>query len=77
MSPGVANWLPGLKVVMNHLAFSPNLHVEMRVDEDRRPRFNEDLPLRSLQLLERIADKHSTVYVHVLGQYAFTREPHP
>lgn len=69
--------LPGLTVVMNHLAFSPDIDVELRFDEYRRPRFDEVLPPPSLERAERLAAKHDTMYVHFSGHYAFTHEPYP
>jgi predicted TIM-barrel fold metal-dependent hydrolase len=69
--------LPGLKVVMNHLAFCPDMHMELRIDEDRRPQFDVTLPPASLPLVEEIAARQPDLYVHFSGQYAFTGEPYP
>ncbi len=69
--------LPGLKVVMNHLAFSPDINVELSFDEYRRPRFSEVIPPPSLERAELLAAKHETLYVHFSGHYAFTHAPYP
>ena len=72
--------LPGLKVVLNHLGFCPDIWMELAMDEYRRPRFDIPLPPDSLQLIEQVAARHpDDLYVHVSGQYAFTQTdyPHP
>lgn len=69
--------LPDLKVVMNHLAFAPDINAAILVDEFRRPRFNEALPPPSLETMERLAAKHESMFVHISGHYAYTREPYP
>lgn len=69
--------LPGLKVVMNHMAFCPDMHMELRIDEDRRPQFDVELPPVSLPLVEEVAARQPNLYVHFSGQYAFTSEPYP
>ena len=73
----VMTLLPDLKVVLNHLGFCPDIWMELTVDGDHRPRFDVQLPPNSLELIERIAAKHSNLYVHVAGQYAFTQTPYP
>ena len=77
---GVMKLLPGLKVVLNHLGFCPDLWMELSIDEHLRPRFDIPLPPDSLELIEQMAADHpDDLYVHVSGQYAFTRTgyPHP
>ena len=70
--------LPGLKVVLNHLGFCPDIWMELAIDEDRRPRFDIPLPPDSLNLIEEMAQKFpDDLYVHVSGQYAFTQTPYP
>jgi L-fuconolactonase len=68
--------LPDLVVVMNHLGFCPSIWDEMRVDEHGRPRFDVSLPPASLDTVVTLA-RHPNVYVHMSGQYAFTRSPYP
>jgi predicted TIM-barrel fold metal-dependent hydrolase len=48
----------------------------MHVDEHGRPRFDITLPPSSLDTVETLA-RHKNVYVHLSGQYAFTKEPYP
>ncbi|MCH8986151.1 MAG: amidohydrolase [Acidobacteria bacterium] len=74
---GVMELLPDLKVVLNHLGFCPDMEMELTIDEDRRPRFTIPLPPDSLELIEKVAAKHSNLYIHVAGQYAFTNTPYP
>lgn len=74
---GVMEFLPDLRVVMNHLGFCPDMHMELRIDEDGRPRFDIDLPPDSLELVERLASRHGNLFVHVSGHYAFTSERYP
>ncbi len=77
---GVMKLLPGLKVVLNHLGFCPDIWMELAIDEYMRPRFDIPLPPDSLELIERLAQDHpDDLYVHISGQYAFTRThyPHP
>jgi predicted TIM-barrel fold metal-dependent hydrolase len=69
--------LPGLTVVMNHLGFLPDMQTELRIDDDRRPQFDVTLPPAGLALVEDIAARHQSVYVHFSGQYAFSAQPHP
>lgn len=69
--------LPGLNIVFNHLAFLPDMKAELRIDEHGRPRFNIDLPPKGLDLIEEIAGKHPTVYVHFSGHYAFSAAGYP
>ena len=69
--------LPGLKVVMNHMGFCPDMHAEIRIDEFARPRFTIDLPPASLSLVEEVAARQPDLYVHFSGQYAFTQEEYP
>ena len=74
---GCLDLLPGLEVVMNHLGFLPDIHMELRIDEDRRPRFDISLPPDGLELVEALAAKHPSVYVHFSGHYAFTGAAYP
>jgi predicted TIM-barrel fold metal-dependent hydrolase len=74
---GCLDLLPGLKVVLNHLGFLPNMHLELRVDEHRRPRFNMPLPPPGLEVVEALAAKHPSVHVHLSGHYAFSGAPYP
>lgn len=77
---GAMELLPGLKVVLNHLGFCPDIWMEIKMDADMRPRFDIPLPPDSLELIEETAAKRpDDLYVHVSGQYAFTGAdyPHP
>ena len=74
---GCLDLLPGLKVVLNHLGFLPNMHLELRVDNYRRPRFDMPLPPPGLEVVEALAAKHSSVHVHFSGHYAFSGAPYP
>lgn len=69
--------LPGLDVVLNHLGFLPDMHMELRIDDDARPRFVIDLPPSGLALVEALAAKHVSVRVHFSGHYAFSGAPYP
>lgn len=69
--------LPGLKVVMNHLAFLPNMEAELRIDEYGRPRFDISLPPDGLELVESVAAKHDSMYVLFSGHYAFSGSEYP
>lgn len=69
--------LPALKVVLNHMAFLPDIHAEMRVDAYRRPRFDVALPPPGLTEVERLAADHANLHVHFSGHYAFSNEPYP
>lgn len=74
---GVMDLLPDLKVVMNHLGFCPDMHMELRIDDDGRPRFDIELPPASLELVERLAARHDNLFVLVSGEYAFTGQAYP
>ncbi len=74
---GCLDLLPGLKVVLNHLGFLPNMHLELRVDADRRPQFDMPLPPPGLEVVEALAAKHPSVHVHFSGHYAFSGAPYP
>lgn len=75
---GAMKLLPGLKTVLNHLGFCPDIWMELAVDEHRRPRFDIPLPPDSLELIEQLAARHPDhLYVHASGQYAFTQTPYP
>lgn len=74
---GCLDLLPGLKVVLNHLGFLPNMNAELRIDDDRRPQFDVTLPPVGLSLVEDVAARHPSVYVHFSGHYAFSGQPHP
>ena len=65
--------LPDLRVVLNHLGFCPH---DMRVDEHRRPRFDDPFPEPLVRRLERLADGPQ-VHVLVSGQYALSTEEPP
>ena len=69
--------LPDLKVVMNHLAFLPDMEAELRIDEHGRPRFDIDLPPKGLELVETVAQKHASLYVLFSGHYAFSSKEYP
>ena len=70
--------LPGLKVVLNHLGFCPDIWMELAMDEYQRPRFDIPLPPDSIELIEQMAADHpDDLYVHLSGQYAFTQTPYP
>ena len=74
---GCLDLLPSLKVVLNHLGFLPNMHLELRVDADRRPQFDMPLPPPGLEVVEALAAKHPSVHVHFSGHYAFSGAPYP
>ena len=74
---GCLELLPGLRVVLNHLGFLPNMHLELRVDDYRRPRFDMPLPPPGLEVVEALAAKHPSVHVHLSGHYAFSGAPYP
>ena len=74
---GCLDLLPGLKVVLNHLGFLPNMHLELLVDADRRPQFDMPLPPPGLEVVEALAAKHPSVHVHFSGHYAFSGAPYP
>lgn len=75
---GAMKLLPGLKAVLNHLGFCPDIWMELAVDEHRRPRFDIPLPPGSLELIEQLAADHpDDLYVHASGQYAFARTTYP
>lgn len=61
--------VPDLRVVLNHLGFTPH---DMRVDEHRRPRFAEGLPDAVLGEVLRLADWPG-VSVLLSGQYALSQ----
>ncbi len=74
---GCLDLLPGLSVVLNHLGFLPNMHLELRVDDYGRPQFDVDLPPAGLEMVEAFAAKHRRVHVHFSGHYAFSGGPYP
>jgi len=74
---GCLDLLPGLRVVLNHLGFLPNMHLELMVDDYGRPRFDMPLPPPGLEVVEALAAKHSSVHVHFSGHYAFSGAPYP
>ena len=74
---GCLELLPGLKVVLNHLGFLPNMHLELRVDDYGRPQFDMELPPAGLEIVEALAAKHPSVHVHFSGHYAFSGAPYP
>ena len=74
---GCLELLGGLKVVLNHLGFLPNMHLELKVDDHARPQFDMPLPPPGLEVVEALAAKHSSVYVHFSGHYAFSGAPYP
>ena len=74
---GCLQLLPGLKVVLNHLGFLPNMHLELRVDDYGRPQFDMPLPPPGLEIVEALAAKHPSVHVHFSGHYAFSGAPYP
>jgi predicted TIM-barrel fold metal-dependent hydrolase len=69
--------LPDLKVVLNHMAFLPDIHAEMRIDAHRRPHFDVELPPPGLSAVEALAADHANVHVHFSGHYAFSKQPYP
>ena len=72
---GCLDLLPGLRVVLNHLGFLPNMHLELMVDDYGRPRFDMPLPPPGLEVVEALAAKHSSVHVHLLGALRLQRRP--
>jgi L-fuconolactonase len=71
--PGVLARVPELRVVLNHLGFTPH---DMRVDEHGRPRFDDVLGEGWLDTVLGLSD-HGTVHLMVSGQYALSAEPPP
>jgi L-fuconolactonase len=71
--PGVLALVPELRVVLNHLGFTPH---DMRVDGHGRPRFDDVLREGWLDTVLALSD-HDTVHVMVSGQYALSAEPPP
>lgn len=70
--PEVVRELPDLRVVLNHLGFCPH---DMRVDEHRRPRFDDPFPESTVQQVLRLSEA-GRVHLMVSGQYALsTGEP--
>ncbi len=74
---GCLELLPGLKVVLNHLGFLPNMHLELMVDDYGRPQFDMPLPPPGLEIVEALAAKQPSVCVHFSGHYAFSGAPYP
>ena len=74
---GCLELLPGLKVVLNHLGFLPNMHLELMVDDYGQPQFDMPLPPPGLEIVEALAAKHPSVCVHFSGHYAFSGAPYP
>ena len=74
---GCLELLPGLKVVLNHLGFLPNMHLELMVDDYGRPQFDMPLPPPGLEIVEALAATHPSVFVHFSGHYAFSGAPYP
>ena len=74
---GCLDLLPGLRVVLNHLGFLPNMHLELMVDDYGRPQFDMPSPPPGLEVVEALAAKHSSVHVHFSGHYAFSGGPYP
>ncbi len=74
---GCLRLLPGLKVVLNHLGFLPDMHQELRVDGYGRPHFDMALPPAGLEAVEALAADHPSVYVHFSGHYAFSGAAYP
>ena len=74
---GCLDLLPGLRVVLNHLGFLPNMHLELMVDEHGRPQFDMQSPPPGLEVVEALAAKHPSVCVHFSGHYAFSGAPYP
>ena len=70
----IAERLPGLTIVLNHLGFSPS--PSWVVDEHGRPRIETPLPPPTLPAILELA-RFAGVHVHFSGQYAFTAEPYP
>lgn len=69
--------VPNLKVVLNHLAFLPDMHAEMTIDEHRRPHFAVQLPPAGLSVVEALAGEHANLHVHFSGHYAFSGGAYP
>ena len=69
---GVVRELPELRVVLNHLGFCPH---GMRIDQHRRPRFDDPFPESTVQQVLGLSEAGS-VHLMVSGQYALsTQEP--
>jgi L-fuconolactonase len=65
--------VPDLRIVLNHLGFFPR---GMRVDELRRPAFDDPFPEPHVAAVLRLA-RFPTVHVMFSGQYALSRERPP
>jgi predicted TIM-barrel fold metal-dependent hydrolase len=65
--------VPDLRIVLNHLGFFPR---GMRVDERRRPAFDDPFPEPHVAAVLRLA-RFPTVHVMFSGQYALSRERPP
>lgn len=69
----VVRELPELRVVLNHLGFCPH---NMRVDEYRRPRFDDPFPEATVQQVLRLSES-SGVHLMLSGQYALSSQGPP
>lgn len=65
--------VPGLRIVLNHLGFTPH---DMWVDAHLRPRFDNPLPPSLIEDLVQLADAPD-VHVLVSGQYALSADAPP
>lgn len=70
---GVAETLPDLPIVLNHLGFCPH---DMRVDAHRRPWFETAFDEDDLDRVTRLA-AHRQVHLMFSGQYAMSRGQPP
>jgi L-fuconolactonase len=69
----LAERLPTLRIVLNHLGFAPDAMV---VDEHRRPRFPGALDAATVDRVRALAD-HPGMHLMVSGHYALTRADVP
>jgi L-fuconolactonase len=69
----LAEELPDLVVVLNHLGFCPH---DMRVDQHGRPAFDDPFPERTMTELRRLSRRRN-VCVMFSGQYALSATPPP
>ena len=65
--------LPTLRIVLNHLGFTP---VDMHVDSHRRPRFTGGIADPDVERVLRLSD-HEQVHLMVSGHYALSETEPP
>jgi len=65
--------LPGLRVVLNHMGFTP---ADMRVDEHARPWFRHGLTSETVSRVLALA-RYPGMHLMFSGQYALSHAPYP